>query len=45
MEKAIDNYRRIKEGKRELTEKEQMQLEKQCEIIRQREIIDVDDTT
>jgi len=42
MEKAIDNYRKIKEGKEELTEKEQEALEKQCEIIRQREIIDVD---
>ena len=42
MEKAIENYRKIKEGKEELTEKEQDALEKQCEIIRQREIIDVD---
>ena len=43
MEKAIENYRRIKEGKIELTEKEQENLEKQCEIIRQREIIDIDE--
>ena len=43
MEKAIDNYRKIKEGKRELTEKEQDNLEKECEAIRQREIIDVDE--
>ena len=42
MEKAIENYKKIKEGKRELTEKEQDQLEKECEAIRQREIIDVD---
>jgi DNA-directed RNA polymerases I, II, and III subunit RPABC2 len=42
MEKAIDNYRKIKEGKEELTEKEHEQLDKECEIIRQREIIDVD---
>ena len=43
MEKAIDNYRKIKEGKNELTEKELEQLEKECETIRQREIIDVDE--
>ncbi len=43
MEKAIENYKKIKEGKGELTEKEQDQLEKQCEAIRQREIIDVDE--
>ena len=42
MEKAIENYKKIKEGKGELTEKEQDQLEKECEAIRQREIIDVD---
>ena len=42
MEKAIDNYRRIKEVNKELTEKEQEGLEKECEAIRQREIIDVD---
>jgi len=42
MEKAIDNYRKIKEGKEELTEKELETLEKECETIRQREIIDVD---
>jgi len=43
MEKAIENYKKIKEGKKELTEKEQDQLEKECEAIRQREIIDVDE--
>ena len=42
MEKAIENYRKIKEGKRELTEKELEILDKECESIRQREIIDVD---
>ena len=42
MEKAIDNYRKIKEGKLELTEKQREQLEKECEAIRQRKIIDVD---
>ena len=42
MEKAIENYRKIKEGKEELTEKELERLEKDCEAIRQRDIIDVD---
>jgi DNA-directed RNA polymerase I, II, and III subunit RPABC2 len=42
MEKAIENYRKIKVGKSELTEKEQDALDKECEIIRQRDIIDVD---
>ena len=54
MEKAIDNYRKIKEtkyeidstGKKspiELTEKELEKLDKECEIIRQRAIIDIDE--
>ena len=43
MEKAIENYRKIKEGKKELTDKELEDLEKECEAIRQREIIDVDE--
>ncbi|HJM45591.1 MAG TPA: hypothetical protein QGF44_01295 [Candidatus Nitrosopelagicus sp.] len=43
MEKAIENYRKIKEGKKELTDKELENLEKECEAIRQREIIDVDE--
>ena len=42
MEKAIDNYRKIKVGKEELSEKELEKLEKECETIRQRQIIDVD---
>ena len=42
MEKAIENYKKIKEAKGELTEKEQDELEKQCEAIRLREIIDID---
>jgi DNA-directed RNA polymerase I, II, and III subunit RPABC2 len=42
MEKAIENYRKIKQGKLELTEKELDQLDKECETIRQRDIIDVD---
>ena len=43
MEKAIENYKKIKEANRELTEKEQDELEKECEAIRQREIIDIDE--
>ena len=43
MEKAIDNYRRIKEYQKELTDKELDTLEKECEVIRQRKIIDVDE--
>ena len=43
MEKAIENYKKIKEAKGELTEKELEDLEKQCEVIRQREIIDIDE--
>ena len=43
MEKAIENYKKIKEAKGELTEKEQDELEKECEAIRQREIIDIDE--
>ena len=42
MEKAIDYYRKIKEGKDELTDKQLEDLEKECEAIRQRDIIDVD---
>ena len=54
MEKAIENYRKIKEtkyeidstGKKsaiELTEKELEKLDKECEAIRQRAIIDIDE--
>ena len=54
MEKAIENYRKIKENKYEidstgkkvaieLTEKELEQLDKECEAIRQRAIIDIDE--
>ena len=42
MEKAIDLYRKIIEGKNELTEAEQNALEKKCEEIRQRKIISTD---
>jgi len=39
---AISAYRKIKEGKKELTEKEQIILDKECKIIEEREIIEVD---
>jgi len=39
---AISAYRKLKEGKKELTEKELADLDKQCEIIKKREIIEVD---
>ncbi len=39
---AITAYRKIKEGKKELTEKEQIILDKECKIIEEREIIEVD---
>ena len=43
MEKAIENFKKIREAQRELSEKEQEELEKECEAIRQRQIIDVDE--
>ena len=42
MEKAIEKYRKIKEANKELTDKEFEELDKECEKIRQRGIIDVD---
>ena len=39
---AISAYRKIKEGKMELTEKELSDLDKECQIIENREIIEVD---
>ena len=39
---AIAAYRKIKEGKKELTEKEQIILDKECKVIEEREIIEVD---
>ena len=39
---AIAAYRKIKEGKKELTEKEQVILDKECKTIEEREIIEVD---
>ena len=41
---AITAYRKIKEGKGELTEKELATLDKECKIIEDREIIEVDPT-
>jgi len=38
---AISAYRKIKEGKLELSEKELEQLDKECKIIHDREIIEV----
>jgi DNA-directed RNA polymerases I, II, and III subunit RPABC2 len=39
---AITAYRKIKEGKNELTEKELETLDKECKVIQDREIIEVD---
>jgi len=39
---AISAYRKIKEGKKELSEKELAALDKECKIIEQRETIDID---
>jgi len=39
---AINAYRKIKEGKKELTEKELQVLDRECKIIQDREIIEVD---
>jgi len=42
LEKAIETYRKIREQKGELTDKELSKLETECDEIRQREIIDTD---
>ena len=42
MEKAIENYRKIIESTKELSEKEMQDLDKICDEIREREIIDKD---
>jgi DNA-directed RNA polymerase I, II, and III subunit RPABC2 len=39
---ALSAYRKIKEGKKELSEKELAQLDKECKVIEDREIIDID---
>lgn len=41
VDSAISAYRKIKEGKLELSEKELEQLDKECKIIHDREIIEV----
>ena len=42
LNEAITAYRKIKEGKKELSEKELSELDKECKIIENREIIEVD---
>jgi len=39
---ALSAYRKIKEGKKELTEKELSNLDKECQIISDRETIEID---
>jgi len=39
---ALAAYRKIKEGKKELTDKELSDLDKECKIIENREIIEID---
>jgi len=39
---ALSAYRKIKEGKKELTDKELSDLDKECKIIENREIIEID---
>ena len=43
--KALDTYRKLNEAKKELTEKEQADLEKKLKEIEDREIIEADPTT
>ena len=43
LEKAIEMYRKIRVGNDEVTESEQEKIEKECEVIRNREIIDTDE--
>ncbi len=43
LEKAIDIYKKIRENKDDITEKEQEEIERECEKIRNRDIIDVDE--
>ena len=40
--KAIEAYRKLKESKKELTESELAQLDKECKLIEKREIIESD---
>ena len=43
LEKALETYKKVRESKGDITENEQEMIEKECEIIRNREIIDVDE--
>jgi len=44
LEKAIDTYKKVRESKRDdITEKEQEEIEMECEKIRNRDIVDVDE--
>jgi len=44
LEKAIETYKKVRQsGKDDISEKEQGLIEKECELIRNREIIDVDE--
>jgi len=42
LEKAIETYKKVRGVKDDITEKEQEAIEKECEVIRNREIIDQD---
>lgn len=44
LEKAIETYKKIRVGKDDVTEKEAEEIEKECDVIRNREIIDTDET-
>ena len=43
LEKAIETYKKVRGAKDDITEKEQEEIEKKCDIIRNREIIDIDE--
>ena len=43
LEKAIETYKKIRAGNDTVTESEQEKIEKECEIIRTREIIETDE--
>ena len=43
LEKAIETYKKIRGVKDDITEKEQEEIERECEKIRNRDIIDVDE--
>jgi len=44
LEKAIETYKKVRQsGKDDISEKEQGLIEKECELIRNREIIDIDE--